>query len=472
MSRSNSLNNSDRTNMKSLVPLRDFKKDYHSYCFNQRMIPRNLKSNLRELDAFGLSIKTLYDHRTDAFIKIRLASQKEKSERKDINPFPRETTLSYFVRINCIISPFDVDYCTFRDFSRAYGKFITSDPKILRCTQVPVTKREMIKLGVESKRKQLKYVHSQVYESDVGHSQVQLVPDSKSATIISHEEQKESFMLFVWDLYLVLGHVLLIVLAVSPLIILPLVAEAASGDSSAKALPYQLTAKDLIGKNSWDSGCYNKIIDLRMSSTNMVVMGIGMVCFVLQIVELTLYYIFQPFQLKFQHVSSISKPRTTLHTIVFLSFGLCLHCWLGYIALVLIWMILSAILDPYKYLPYASAAAVLVAFAAINWAAKSRKFTNKFKMICTATNIRFTTAALKMLPLLKKDGTGKKIETNQIETRALELVESDSFLKNVLHRCNGVDLPTALGMARGNQKAYLAASESLGMVSQIFLFTC
>ena len=82
MSRSNSLNNSDRTNMKSLVPLRDFKKDYHSYCFNQRMIPRNLKSNLRELDAFGLSIKTLYDHRTDAFIKIRLASQKENRKEK------------------------------------------------------------------------------------------------------------------------------------------------------------------------------------------------------------------------------------------------------------------------------------------------------------------------------------------------------------------------------------------------------
>ena len=32
------------------------------------------------------------------FINIRLVNPKEKRERLDMNPFPRETTLSYFVR--------------------------------------------------------------------------------------------------------------------------------------------------------------------------------------------------------------------------------------------------------------------------------------------------------------------------------------------------------------------------------------
>ena len=70
-----------------------------------------------------------------------------------------------------------------------------------------------------------------------------------------------------------------------------------------------------------------------------------------------------------------------------------------------------------------------------------------------------------MLPLLNNDGSSSKQqnEKTRIETRALELVESDSFLRKVLRRCRGVDLPTALGLANGSKSACLAASEALGM---------
>ena len=161
--RSRSLNNSlrmflklqskamvgDRTNMRNLVPLRVFKEFYHSFCFDQRMVPKNLAGRVKEMQRFGLTIKTLYDHRTDAFVRIRLCNPKEKRERQEINPFPRETALSYFVRTQCYQSPFDVDYCTFRDFSHAYERFNNQNAKVKRCRPVPVTKREMMKLGIQ-----------------------------------------------------------------------------------------------------------------------------------------------------------------------------------------------------------------------------------------------------------------------------------------------------------------------------------
>jgi hypothetical protein len=458
----------DRTNLKSLVPLRDFKESYHSYCFNQRLVPKTFqRGRLKELEKFGLTIKTLYDHRTDAFIRIRLCSPKEKRERQEINPFPRETSLSYFVRTRCIISPFDVDYCTFRDFSYRYEKFNNQNAKVKRCRPVPVTKREMLKLGVKSKRKQLKYIHAKPFESDLGLSQIQLTADSKAENTNENDDLNESIfeiMVFIWDFVLVLFHSLLIMLSTGPLIILPLVSEVLSYQSSSKAIPYQLNSIDIM---SWDSTTYEKIINLRMSYTNLTIMGIGIFCFSVQSIELILQYSLQPFQLKWlTHKDvTISSLRAFLHKVVYFSFSLSLHVWFGYISLVLIWMILGAILDPYKYLPYAAAAGVLVSFASIKSNYSSKKFSRRLNLIKNATVKKFNESALKMLPLLNNGGSSgmKENEKNRIETRALELVESDSFLRKVLKRCKGVDLPTALGLASGSRSACLAASEALGM---------
>ena len=213
----------------------------------------------------------------------------------------------------------------------------------------------MLKLGVKSKRKQLKFIHAKSFETEGGRSQIQLVPDSHAASINDENDQKESIMLFIWDLFVVFFHFLLIMLSTGPLIVLPVVSEAMSYQSSSKALPYQLNSVDIM---NWDSATYEKIINLRMSYTNLVIMGTGLFCFSIQMIELILHYSFQPFQLKWlTHKDvTISQIRGLLHKVVYFSFGLSLHVWFGYIFLVLIWMILGAILDPYKYLPYAAAA--------------------------------------------------------------------------------------------------------------------
>jgi len=320
-----------------------------------------------------------------------------------------------------------------------------------------------ISLCIHSKRKQLKFVSSKPFASDVGHSQVQLQPDSKSARLLEETDEKESILLFIHDFMLVVGHILLILVAVAPMILLPVLSETSSGQSSSRAVPYQLSASDLY---VWDSLTYNKIVHLRMSRTNVAIVFVGVVFFSIQMVELILYYTFQPFQLKFHHYSRATPLRIFFQKLVFISFGVCLHVWSGYIALTLIWLILGAILNPYKYLPYAAAAAVMITFSSIQSTSASNKFSKKVGVVKNAAIDRFSEEALKMLPLLNRDGEismGKQNEKNRIETRALELVESDSYLRKVLHRCKGVDLINALGLAMGSKKCMLTASESLGM---------
>jgi len=379
-----------------------------------------------------------------------------------MNPFPRETTLSYFVRTQCVISPFDVDYCTFRDFSQAYETFNRQNAKIKRCRPVPVTKREMLRMSIKSKRLQLKFVRSKPFETDVGDSQVQLVRDSKSSDFIEDSNTSSSgLMVLFWDLVMVFGHVFLITIANAPLIILPIFSEALSGITSSKATPYQLSLTDL---TLWNYATYEKLIYLRMEYHHLIIVAIGLLCMLLQFIELTLFYTFQPFKLNQLH-GRISVFRKVLLRCVAVSFSLCLHVWIGYIALILVWMILGAVIDPYKYLSHAAAAGVLVSFASTNAASASQAHSKIFNAMKFATLMRFTKAANDMLPLLSK-GRGNNLgeqNDNKIETRALELVERDTFLRKVLRRCKGIDLPIALGLARGSESAAMTASESLGM---------
>lgn len=257
-------------------------------------------------------------------------------------------------------------------------------------------------------------------------------PDSKSAQILEETDEQESIMLFIHDLVTVIGHFSLILVAVAPLILLPVLSETSSGQTSSRAVPYQLSASDL---NAWDSLTYNKIINLRGSRTNAAIVFVGLVFFSIGMVELVLYYMFQPFQLKFHRYSRASSIRIFFQKVVFIIFGLCLHVWSGYIALTLIWMILGAILNPYKYLPYAAAAAVIITFSSIQSRSASNKFIKKVGVVKNCAIDRFSKEALQMLPLLKKDGDSsvgnKQNEKNRIETRALELVESDSYLRKI-----------------------------------------
>ena len=456
----------ERSMMKSLVPLRDFKEFYHAFCFDKRMQPQSFGgSNVAVMERFGLTIKTLYDHRTDAFTKIRLCTRKERRERMDINPFPRETTLSFFVRTRCIISPFEIDYCTFRRFSHEYERFTNQNAKVKRCRAVPVTKREMLRLGVNSTRKQLKFISARILDIEGVTSQVNLLSESKVSNYAESDKHGDATNIgfLFWDVVNSLEYAVIISVLAFPLVVLPLVAEARNAVTSARPDDAKILIEDLL---SWDAPMYNKMVSFRMSYTNIIALGLGLFTIVVCTLEVIMYDIFQPFTLENLQFSRVGALRKLLHNMVYTCGILCIHCWVGYLALVLIWMILGAILDPYKFLPYAAAAGVVVSFVAIKVTLANKSFKKKFALVKSATQKRFAKSSAEMLPLLRRSGSsGAQSQENQnkVENKALELVEADTFLQKVLHRSQGIDLLTALGLARGSSSSQQTASRVLGM---------
>ena len=102
--------------------------------------------------------------------------EKERRERLEVKPFPRESALSFFVRKRCVLSPFQSDFITFREFARRYENF-TKLPIAVTTRPVPVTKREMLRLGVSWKRLQLRYIEARPFQympTDAYLSQVSL----------------------------------------------------------------------------------------------------------------------------------------------------------------------------------------------------------------------------------------------------------------------------------------------------------
>ena len=304
------LGNGPRT---ELIALRRFQSLYHAYCFKHKLRPQPLgASNRHTLKDFGISVKHLFDHRTDAFLGIRTCTERERRSRIDVRPFPRESALSFFVRKQCVLSQFD-DFLTFRDFARKYAHF-TKSAQAANTRPVPVTKREMQRLGVEWKRLHLRFVEARPFQqltTDVDMSQVALkkmagggdsVDRRDGAGALKGSMEDCDRLLPAWffpDLLVVGVHVAIVTVAVFPLLVLPLFAEAEASSSTA-APPssatgmYLITMRDL---REWRRPMLIKLQELRLGIVTLGCLIAGGLAYVLCMFELLVYYIREPFDI-------------------------------------------------------------------------------------------------------------------------------------------------------------------------------
>ena len=102
-------------------------------------------------------------------------------------------------------------------------------------------------------------------------------------------------------------------------------------------------------------------------------------------------------------------------------------------------MILGAILDPYN--PYAAAGGVVVSFMAIKVFLANRSFQIKFALVKLwhSALLNLHERCTLLLGQMGNDDE-RSNQTYRMETRALELVESDTYLQKVPHRSQGIDL--------------------------------
>ena len=219
-----------------MVTLRVFQRLYHGYCFRNRFQPEPLDRNFDVLKEYGVALRCIFDHRTDAFLGIRFCTEKERRERIDVKPFPRESALSFFVRKLCVLSPFESDFVTFRGFARKYEIF-TNHAMSANTRAVPVTKREMENLGVAWRRLTLRFIEArpfQRFSTDIDMSQVTLKSNNlnhQDQTLVTDnaDNADNDSLLPKWflpDVLIVFCHVIILNILVLPFLVLPLVAEA------------------------------------------------------------------------------------------------------------------------------------------------------------------------------------------------------------------------------------------------------
>ena len=120
---------------------------------------------------------------------------------------------------------------------------------------------------------------------------------------------------------------------------------------------------------------YYKLKNLRLFPVFAVAIFFGVISYCVSIIELCLYYFFEPFDVNQQSKIIPSKGRKILHVVVYVCLFSCLGFWFAYITLVLVWMVLGAVLEPEFYLPYATAAGSIILFAV----AKGSQFHTEFQ---------------------------------------------------------------------------------------------
>ena len=215
---------------------------------------------------------------------------------------------------------------------------------------------------------------------------------------------------------------------------------------------------------------YMKLWHIRMWPVFATAFGFGIGTYSVSVLELTLYYSFEPFDVNKQTKTIPGYLRKILHFFVFTCLFVCLAAWVAYGTLVLTWMILGAVLEPEYYVPYAMASGSITLFAGAKGSQLYNQFQTTKKTVVRAINTHLAKNAHKRMCLLRNDD-GSDINTNNssiAETKALRLVDSDSTLSEILARCSAIDLMMALGLAKGSITDIANASEKFGMNREIF----
>ena len=408
----------------NMIPLLDFKKIYHEYCFSNNLQPRELQGpNLLVMKRFGLSKKVLDDQNRTVFIQLRLCNQEELSDRKDNKPLEGETSLSFFMRTCCIASPFDTDYLTFDVVSRAYQHFLRQNMNAKHCRIVPITQSAVIQLGIKSRPKQTKFILICPFKIGRSTLKVDIMPHTKSSHDGTRRHNRECTGL-AWDLLEVLEQIFFIGLLTAPLVVFPILSEAMKSAISARPDATQILATDA---TFWGGPLLLKIIQFRMSHLNTALFLLGVLSMFGYVVEVNIYYLFQPLSIDdLPRFSSISLVRRIHQKFVLLCTITCTFFWIGYIGLFLIWIVLSAILDPYHYLPYGTAVTVLVSVVVINATSKRKIFLRKSGIIRAMIKERFHTAASSTLPMYQSFYRESKFR-RKLMRRLMKIQESSAL---------------------------------------------
>ena len=308
---------------------------------------KNINSELKLLQRYGVFYKIVYDASTDNFCGIRFVNDVEKEQRKSYNLMPSENSLSYFIRKACVVTPFR-DTIPSREFTRKYVDFCHRETP---GGSVPVTKRALEKLGVKFKRLHVTYLECRPFRSSSGLHQINFeLSNIKSKT----QEEKVSSTSFIMDFISVTMNVTIICIIPLPMIFISLLLEISADEISPLSVERRVSYVSIntVASTMNNMQIYTYVLIIWALTTS----GLAMI-------ELILHYTTFKGSIEEQTLLDTGILRSTLHLLIRVLTTVYFVFIFSYVGLALVWLILSAVLNPEVYLPYAVGASTIIQFA-------------------------------------------------------------------------------------------------------------
>jgi hypothetical protein len=507
------LSTADEQQAKS-VSLTDFKDIYAQYCFLVDHTEMNLHSDKAKKLFIQKGVKlepVPTNEQPYAFTRLRWKTQREK-EKVDAAPggssrSPLETSLEYFLRVECQRTSFDTEQITIDTFKSQYGLFCE---KHRLMDQVSVSKAGMQEKGVNHIRaKTYRLVPNQDEEIEksmmdnmtemmqMDNMKTPMVVNLKVANKVLEEIMKFKrpnvggaldghwFWSYWWlfDGIAVILHFLMSLTLFLPLQIPALWLATVYGEFSPKE------AKDTLMLSDFSSQPARFLFKSWLSFPVFVVITLlpGIVTIQVCFFDLVVYYSRQewpanPLQPFIQALEKEGKKETKrgfarardayrtlkatpiegfmicLHTLMWFIVGLFIFAFVGLVVHVTIWCILGALINPNSFLAYATGALTGVAFVTGKYAEFKAVFFKSLDEIVNGLDKVMGDALNSTLRTIMNSSVLDKLSDQlpggikQMAEKHVDMLSGSSLGKNVMSA--GFELDDVVKLASGDKEAF------------------
>ncbi|KAL4474822.1 hypothetical protein ABPG74_001518 [Tetrahymena malaccensis] len=453
----------------------EMKQLYEKFCYLNQYLERKFddEENLKYLTEMGFKIVARFDAQTQYFTYI-----KYNGTIPTIPEQPNKTSLDLFISSCCSLTKFETDRIESTELENYYQEFCTLNhmQKIqlnegslkrdygVSTVYLPQQWVERDEKYDVQKLKKKYFIDKKRVENNF---KILLAKDSFLFSMLYDTEdfkqaQRDIQVATGWqffDLITVIAHVLVMTLIGCPLIILAIFIRAQQSSYSLIP-PMRLIFQDTI--NYYPTSIPAKLID-----DNWIVQAITIITlifWVLSFWDLIYYYASMDFPQEkyFNEYKMVGRFRKFLSGIMWIIVLISFYTFAVYFSLVAIWLMLSAIINPNAFLPYATSAATFVTLVAKKYKDFQEISQNGFKII---SDYLQQMATGQFQDLLKKMDIQDKV-ADMVPTDTLKDITAEASKLGIIDASTSEDIQNNLEIMIRDPASVSKLGQELVKISQ------
>ena len=468
--------------------LSDIKDVYEQYCFLKQYAEEDLlnPANIKRIEAKGFTFEKK-GKEVDMLLKVKWYTPEEEFEaQKSIPPSSdNSTSLARFIQAKISKTPFEQDKIDFDHFKKKYEEFCEEK----RQTTVVITRAQLHDaFAIDSESEVPYYLRglaerskwSKVYKVDlesirkknlmvIGSEAKSSKNSQGSDDKLDDKAEEAGYLSFVFDALAVILHIAWLAVLGGVVIILPLFIDLEMSRYNLSDYRYSIKYEDFMYVPWYITNKFK-----YLSIWTFVCIGIAAVYLIFGLIDLLIYYFTLTFptaslrSIKNSQLSSIAK---IFQIIEWYYIWIVISLGFMYLAIVGVWSILGAILNPDIYLAYGSAVVTFLTFAAH----KIQEFKQMNSMgIEALQEMLFSKLQGFFNDIMKKVlnqagfavdlKPGQNIVTSILD-RAESAVRASPIGKSIV--ALGLDPKTVVEGLQGNDEALIAIGEKQGIPKNV-----